>query len=171
MLKKTLTTLVALTATLLLVACGTNGDYEEDVIDLGAFLEENRERLIDQIAPDGEEVDIALSEDANKFVFTIVLDTIELTDENRTAYSMAFTSSFVHMEPLFVGLAEEIREAVERDYFALRVIFVDVNREEIASQIFSTLLPSPLEALEAVTVPEETEIGTEAEAPTDDDDE
>ena len=148
MLKKMLTWLMAIVLILVLTACGNNddnGDDEEVYIDLGEFLEENRENLIATIATEGEEVRIESSDEMNKFIFTILTDDIELDDENRTIYSFAFDASFVHMEELFVGLAEEIRDATGRDYFAIRVIFIDVNEEEISSQVFTTLTPELLD--------------------------
>lgn len=151
MLKKFLMWQGAIIVILMLVACGNDDNneeyegYEEVSIDLGEYLEENRENLISRIATEGEEVRIELDDEMNKFIFTILIDDIELDDENRTIYSMAFDSSFVHMEELFVGLAEEIQDETRRDYFAIRVIFVDVNEEEISSQIFTTLTPEILD--------------------------
>lgn len=151
MLKKTLMRLMAIVLILMLVACGSGDRYEEvddnryedeEVeVDLGEFLEENRENLIATIATEGEEVQIELDDEMNNFIFTIIIDSIELTDENRILYSFAFDASFVHMEELFVGLAEEIRDAIQRSYFAIRVIFADVSGEAISSQIFSTSIP------------------------------
>lgn len=150
MLKKIVIILLSILAFVLLLVTvfRSNEDgygYEEVYVDLGEFLEENRENLITTIATEGEEVRIALSDEMNKFIFTILIDDIELNDENGTIYSFAFDSSFVHMEELFVGLAESIRDATRRDYFAIRVIFVDVNEEEISSQIFTTLTPEILD--------------------------
>jgi len=141
MLKKVLMGLMAITIILLLIGCQNDiSDEDEEVyVDLAEYLEENREDLIGAIATEGEEVRLELADEVNKFIFTTIIDTIELTDENQTLYSFAFDSSFVHMEELFVGLAKEIRDATGRDYFAIRAVFADVNEEEISSQIFSTL--------------------------------
>lgn len=151
MLKKFLMWQGAIIVILMLVACGNDDNNEESEeseevsIDLGEYLEENRENLISRIATEGEEVWIELDDEMDKFIFTILIDDIELDDENRTIYSMAFGSSFIHMEELFVGIAEEIQDETRRDYFAIRVIFVDVNEEEISSQIFTTLTPEILD--------------------------
>jgi len=148
MLKKVSTWLAAIVLILVLAACGNNNDdeYEARYIDLGEYLEENRERLIASIATEGEEVQIELSDgEMNKYIFTILVADIELNNENRTLHSFAFEASFINMEELFVGIAKEIRDATRHDYFAIRVVFIDVNGEEIASHIFSTLTLEILE--------------------------
>jgi|GEM_PF-2564080 len=100
-----------------------------------SFFEENKDSIIASIATDGEDVRLELA-DGHEFIMTIVLDDIELNDENRAIYLLSFELTFADMSDLFGGLAREIKEAAEINYFRLTVIFVDVNEEIIARSSF-----------------------------------
>lgn len=152
MFKKILMCQLVIILSLMLTACGHNVDdddneevIEEVYIDLGEYLEANRDNLITRIATEGEDVRITLGDQANSFIFTILIDEIELNEDNRIIYSLAFDSIFSNMEELFIGLAQDLQAETGRDYFSLRVIFVDVNEEEISSQTFTTFTQEVLD--------------------------
>lgn len=100
-----------------------------------SFFETNKKWIIQSIATDGEDVRLELAA-GYEFLMTILLDDIKLTDENRTAYMLSFELTFSDMADLFGGLALEIKEAADIDYFRLTVIFIDVNETEIAHGSF-----------------------------------
>ena len=135
-LKKILILLLMIAVILLIWVTFTNDNSDEIYVDLSEFLEVNKEELINRVATGSEEVTVEIGEEINKLIITIITD-IELTDENRVLYSLAFES--VQMEEMFLTLAKEIQNKTRRDYIILRVIFVDINGEEISNQIFSTL--------------------------------
>lgn len=99
------------------------------------FFEENKADIIASVATDGEDVRLELAE-GYEFIMTILLDDIVLDDENRAVYILTFELTFSQMNELFGGLAEEIREAADVNYFRLSVVFVDINEEMIAQSSF-----------------------------------
>ena len=153
MFKKIFILLSACALVITLTACGNNENTESDDYtdkyseDLGPtpeetraqfelFFEENKASIIEAVATEGEDVRLELAA-GYEFVMTILLDDIELNEENRTLYTLTFELSFTHMDDLFGGLALEIKEAAEIDYFRLSVVFVDVNEIEIARSSFN----------------------------------
>ena len=104
--------------------------------DFELFFADNSARIIRQAASGGEEIHLELG-NGNEFIMTILLDDIELDDENRALYSLAFSLSFSDMEEFFFGLATEIMEDAGVEDFLLTVVFADVHGEEIARSRFS----------------------------------
>ena len=153
MLKKLPLILSVFVLLLGLAACGNNEEIENNdngdgygyenaeptLEDLRAafelFFEENKEAIIETVATDGEDVRLELAE-GYEFIMTILLDDIELDNENRATYILAFELTFSQMFDLFGGLAEDIRYAAEVEHFRLTVIFVDVNEAVIARSNF-----------------------------------
>ena len=152
MLKKIFVILNVCTLVIALTACRNddeNEDYDTDYEyyadpeptpeelrgQFELFFEENQESIIEAIATDGEDVRLELAA-GYEFLMTILLDDIELDDENRTLYILAFEMTFSQMTDLFGGLAYEIKEAAEINHFRLTVIFADVSEEEIARSSF-----------------------------------
>ena len=135
---------VAFAFIITLTACRNNNENdsndptpEERRAQFELFFEENKERIIETIATDGEDVRLELAE-GYEFLMTILLDDIELNDDNRTLYVLTFELSFSQMYDLFSGLAWDIKEDAQINNFRLSVIFVDVNEEEIARSSFFT---------------------------------
>jgi len=159
MLKKIFVILSVCTLVITLTACRNDNDESEDYDtdyeyytdsepapeelrgQFELFFEENQESIIETIAIDGEDVRLELAA-GYEFLMTILLDDIELDDENRPLYILAFEMTFSQMTDLFGGLAYEIREAAEIDSFRLSVIFVDINEEVIARSSFDAGLSS-----------------------------
>jgi len=151
MLKKLPLFLSAFALLLALAACRSDEkieEYEEDYTyvetkptleylraQFELFFEENKERVIASVATDGEDIYLELGE-GYEFIMTILLDDIELNDDNRVSHILTFELNFSQMEPLFGGLAEEIRVAANIDHFRLNVIFIDVNEVIIARSNF-----------------------------------
>jgi len=178
MLKKISFVLGAFALLWMVIACGNDNEIEateptyeyEEIIeptpeDLRAkfelFFEENKAGIIASVALDGEDVRLELAE-GHEFIMTILLDDIELDDENRAIYILTFELTFSQMNELFGGLAQQIKEAAEINYFRLSVIFVDVNEEIIARSSFDVgdrrfFLDDSDDELEEATDAEETE--------------
>jgi len=118
-------------------------EYSEDLgptpeelrAEFELFFIENKERIIESVATEGEDVRLELAA-GYEFVMTILLDDIALEEENRTLYTLTFELSFAQMADFFEGLAKEIKETAEIDRFRLSVVFVDINEEEIARSSF-----------------------------------
>ena len=102
------------------------------------FFDSNRTRIINQAATDGEEIRLELGT-GNEFIMTIVLDDVELTDDNRALYSLAFGLSFSDMDAFFEGLATEIMTDADITNFRLTVAFADMTGEEIARSRFDVV--------------------------------
>ena len=157
MFKKLFTILLTATSIMALTACRREAEPDVEYVpeeyipyvpaaptedDLRAqfevFFNDNRDRIIREIATGGEEVHLELG-DSYEFLLTIVLDDIELDDENRNLYALTFGLFFPEMADFFEGIANGILRDAGIDHFRLTAIFADMNGEEIARSRFDAV--------------------------------
>lgn len=112
---------------------------EQERADFENFFTHNRERIIHQTpTDDGEEIRLELGA-GNEFIMTILFDDVELDDENRALYALAFGLTFSGMDDIFEEIATEIMNDAWIPNFRLTVIFADAHGEEIARSRFDVI--------------------------------
>lgn len=102
------------------------------------FFVDNHDRLVQEIAPDGEEIILTLAA-GNEISLTIILDDIELNDDNHSFYALSFGLAFPEMTDFFEEIATGILTDAALPYFRLTAIFADMHGEEIARSRFDVV--------------------------------